>query len=581
MSDVQGGRRGFAERATELVVLGVVVGVLLVVSYPLGFAAWRVAAWMWESGGGVSEPPRVALRTLLAIASIALVATLMGVPSAWLLSRTPVRRTRLAALHAAVVAVPLFMPSYLAYAGWGLLRAPQTAVGDWLSSGPNSAVEIKFLIANHAIAIFGLAMWAYPLSSFVMAIFFRRISREFLDAFVLDGVPSRCTGGEMSERGGPRLHLRVRHAIVLLRMCLPGFGAGATCVALVMLGSVVPLDVAQVETYSIRLLRLVTQRERIEEAWLAAWPVYAVAIVAGVAILRRMGADPTENAMGDTRPLNIGSNLRRSVVPVAAAGVWTLATLVPIAMFMYHLAASGAPSGEGTRGWDRVLESSRAFWRDSHRGVLVSLRTAGVVATAGICLASAAWFITSKRMMSNCSCAMYRAFQAAVLAFLIMGLLPGVLIGSAAARAWTAAPAGWRLNPDWLIVACTHISRFGFLALLTGWWLAKQESMAGVALRRLDGAEGIRAWVATVVSERWPPVIGVGLALLALSLHEVEATVFVQPPGPQSLSQQLLSALHFARDDYLSAAVLNMMAFVGVVGAAVSLLIRSTSRDQP
>src|SRR5262249_19125526 len=57
--------------------------------------------------------------------AIAALATALAWPAAWAL-RNPNRHSRTAG---ALVLVPLLLPMYLAYAGWGLLRAPNSALG--------------------------------------------------------------------------------------------------------------------------------------------------------------------------------------------------------------------------------------------------------------------------------------------------------------------------------------------------------------------------------------------------------------------------------------------------------------------
>jgi ABC-type spermidine/putrescine transport system permease subunit II len=71
------------------------------------------------------------------------------------------------------------------------------------------------------------------------------------------------------------------------------------------------------------------------------------------------------------------------------------------------------------------------------------------------------------------------------------------------------------------------------------------------------------------VRPRLAAVVGVGLAIAALSVHEMESTVFVLPPGMSNLAQQLLDYLHYARDEQLSAAAINLLGS-GVVIALVA-----------
>lgn len=556
--------------------VALLAAITLLATFPLASAAYRTIRWATSAHtagpghAGTSDYTSVqlVLRTVGYVSVIAMLAAALAIPAAWLLSR--VRRSN--RWVAALTAVPLFMPSYLAYAGWGLLRAPRSTLGDWLSSGSNAAVEWKFLIANHFFAVWGLALWSYPIAAFTMALFFRRITRDLLDALTLDRAPA--AGADVRGIGASAW------VGVIVRLAAPGFLVASGLVSLVMLGSVVPLDVAQVNTYSIHLLRFVTERQVIEEAWASAWPVYLIAIVAAWLLLRRCGGSTgganvaAGGAMGATGGIGgVGGDATENVAPmgsrprlvhrllVASAGViWVFAVIVPVVLFVLHMREGGAG------GWERVAQLSAAFWRESRTGVLVSARVASVVALAGTAIAIGAWLIVSGGLATRRQGAVMLVLRVLTLLFLIAGLLPGVFVGSATAQAWTALSPHVRVRPSWLLVALAHLARFGFIAMVVGWWLARQEPAAVRDLRRVDGAVSGRGWLGAVFAARWPFVLGVSAAMFALSFHEIEATVQVQPPGPQALSQQLLNSLHFARDDYLASAVVNLLALTGVLG---------------
>ena len=108
------------------------------------------------------------------------------------------------------------------------------------------------------------------------------------------------------------------------------------------------------------------------------------------------------------------------------------------------------------------------------------------------------------------------------------------------------------------IVPLTHLARFGWLAALLGCYLAKQEPQEEGWLKRLDGG-GWLAWWQTSLVGNARVLLGMAIALAVLSINEIESTVFVQPPGLSNLAQQLLDYLHYARDEQLSAAAVNLL----------------------
>ena len=90
---------------------------------------------------------------------------------------------------------------------------------------------------------------------------------------------------------------------------------------------------------------------------------------------------------------------------------------------------------------------------------------------------------------------------------------------------------------------------------------------------------GVRGWFALCVRRQAGVIVGVGLAAMALSLHEIESTVVLQPPGPTTLAQYVLNQLHYNRNDELCAACVNVMGVGVLLALAAGWLIgRAGSR---
>jgi ABC-type spermidine/putrescine transport system permease subunit II len=113
------------------------------------------------------------------------------------------------------------------------------------------------------------------------------------------------------------------------------------------------------------------------------------------------------------------------------------------------------------------------------------------------------------------------------------------------------------------------LARFGWVGVLGGWWFASIEPREHRWIRELDAGRSLRAWLAATLRPQLAPAIGIGLAIAALSFHEIESTVQVLPPGLANLPQQLLDYLHYARDEQLSAAAVNLLG-LGVLCALAS-----------
>jgi len=541
--------------------MGIVAGILLCVSlalvgFPVVYALVRCVRWMIRDSEPVGGAAHVmgfgALvgRTVLAVGTVGVVSCVLAIPAAWVMSRGGRRAGRMVV----VVAVPLMLPNYLAYAGWGLVRGPRTMIGDWLASGTNVQAEWKTTIASHVIAVWGLALWVWPLAAYIMAVYLRRVTPDILDGLRLDG--GRARG---------------RWAVVA-RLSLPGLVASVVVVMLVMLGSVVPLDVAQVETFSIHLLRLVTQRQHIEEAWIAGWPVYVVAVVGACVMSRQLcrWSPVSEEAGEDARA---GGQWASRVVWL----VWGLAVVAPMGLFVYNMREPPGPLTVA-----RIMYLSGQFWRECVPSVVTSAWVGGMVACGGVGMMLATWLVSSRLGLvagrDERGWVEHRVVRGAMwvtaATMFLGGLMPGTLIGSAINRAWNSSAVPPWLGASQMIVPVAHLARFGYIAVLVGWWVAREESAERRDLRRVDGATGMLGWLRACLAAQWQPVVGTAVLLFVLSFHEIEATVQVQQPGQHALAQQLLDWLHMARDENLAAAAVNLLGLSGVLGLLVGWLLR-------
>ncbi|MFT5423315.1 MAG: ABC-type Fe3+ transport system permease subunit [Phycisphaerales bacterium] len=440
---------------------------------------------------------------------IGVLAAAMGWPMAGLL----VRRGPIAG----VVLLPLLLPSYLAYAGWGQLRAPGTWLGDWLLTRSAAGAHWWPILAGRVFAVLGLALWASPIAGLVMAGGLARRGRGFDEALQMDR--ARWWRGVLE---------RVRfHRGELL--------GGAGLVTLVMLGSAVPLHVAQVPTYTIRLwLRLAESAPGAwGQVWAASWPTLLVALVAAWVLARRV-VRPAESDSGDSTQQAAGS--RR-----AAAGgwlVWSLAVLVPVLICVVNLS-----------GWTVF----KTLWRLDRGAMLTSLGRGVVVGGVLVLLAVAVSVHLSSGRRGDRVIVRW-----AVMVALAIGLLPGFLIGATVSR----------FGLDGLGPVVAQVARYSFLGVLAGVWACRGESAEQRLTRQMDSDGGLRGWAMTALPAQWRVLLGIGLAGAALSLHEIEATVFVEPAGSGSLAQKMLGHLHFARMDELNAMSLVVVG-LGLVPAAV------------
>jgi ABC-type Fe3+ transport system permease subunit len=458
---------------------------------------------------------------------IAVLATVVALPGAWVVRRS--RGTGLAGLMA-----PLLLPSYLAYTGWGIIRAPDTAIGRWLMmgprgiGGPSDAANWYPIAAGHILAIAGLVLWSWPLAALLIGVRFRRIDDSVLDSLTLD------------------VRSVLRRRLEVLWMSRGAIAASIGLVALVMLGSAVPLHLAQLDTYAIRLWRLLDQTPRAEQwrVWVGAWPLMVVAAGGAIVITRRV----LSSEVGD----GVQNRPARGMAAFLATGVLSgLAILVPVVLLASNI-----------RNW----HGATTFLSLIRDPLLNSLVVAIAVGAASTALIVWMWIALTGRQ---------RTLAVGVAAVLLMtGLMPGILIGASTARAWSGVP--WIGDSHVAVILC-HLARFGMVGVLAGWWLAATEGRWLRDMRQLDAGLSLRGWAESTLFPNAGTIAAGAVAAGFLSFHEIESTVLVQPPSASggSFSWQMLQWLHFARMDELAMGVLMVVGLGLAAGGVIFVSLRS------
>lgn len=495
---------------TLVVVSGVLLGPVLIEFVGGAMGALVAGAPPWP---GIV----VVARTLVVSLSIGLAATALG----WLPAR--VLAGRGAGLLGALCLVPLLMPPYLAYSGYSILRDPSWITGDYLASLSARGHAWVTIGVGRAMALLGLALWACPLSAFVLATSMRGQAVD--DALRLDAPPLR----------------RTWERLLMHRSAVAG---GVLLVALVSIGSAVPLHLAQVETIAIDLWRRMSESASGQwgAVWLAAWPIVAAA-VAAAALTPRLVQRLAVHAPTEPEAWCVSGRTR-----AGAWLVWLAATVFPLLLFLL------------------TIQSPRSlveFWKLSGSGLWNGLLTAiGVAIGSGLLGLGVSYAIdTSHRRRTG-------LIGAVVGAWVFTAVIPGVFIGAALARLGTQLPRRWA---DVLLIDA-HLARFACVPMLVGAICSLSEAPELRDLRQVEGAWGWRAWAHACLPRRMP-VAAAALAAGIMGLHEIEATTMLLPPGRDNLAQQILGYLHFSRMEEMSAAAAYLIGGGLAVGACVSALL--------
>lgn len=456
-------------------------------------------------------------RSLWMAGLIAGLATLLAIPMAQVLRRSGARL-------AALLLAPVWMPAWLVYAGLNLARAPDTWLGGAIMDLALPDHRWAIVLLGQTVALGSLVLWSTPIAALVLT-------------FRAD--PEASAADELLRTERLAWHRRIITRVRLHRAAwLTAFGS----VFLLTVGSSVPLHLAQVETDAIVMWRAISERtpDRWGGVWLAAWPQLLIALIGSAWFVRRVtaGARPGESVTPAPD--------RRVSVPtfIAAWTVWSLAALLPAALMLWSL--------------DSLASLPRWFElnRDALLGSLRIAALAGLVAgVASVTIAAAG---ASERATTR------------VIAWVLAGgcvfgmLAPGVLIGAAIARlGLDAGVAG--------VVAAA--ARTLFIAGIAGVALASAESPESRAMRSLDARGDAFGWLIVHPRRAGRLLVGVWLAAMLVALHEIEAATIVRPPGTGNLPQQMLSDLHYARLEQLSAGGVVIGALGIAMGVAASIVL--------
>ncbi|MBK7406359.1 MAG: hypothetical protein IPJ41_17605 [Phycisphaerales bacterium] len=481
---------------------------------------------------GIDLPSwHLVLVSLGSAAGIAALAVLFAWPVGGVISRA-----RAGASFAA--AGPMLLPMYLAYAGWSVLRAPTTPLGKWIGAAPEHGWPMLPVVVGRGLAIWGLALWAWPLAAITIAVGVRSLGPEVLESFKMDA------------------RSRIRRTAATVRAVRHSIGAAWLLVFLLMLGSAVPLQVALIPTIAVHSWEVLDQHPTEPwRAWIAAWPLILAAVAAGWVL-----ASPLARA--GERLAALGGEDSRIVRPrwtdwAVASGPWILALAVPFLAFAWSMGSF--------RGLTRFLH-------DAHDAILSSGAVAASVALLSGILCLAAAHATSGPRGA-------RHARTWLTLSLVWALVPGVLVGSAIAQfvRLPALPRAFADTPVPVVIA--HLARFAFLPLLVGTWLSAAEARAVGDMRRLDGAVGLAGWAKSAAVGHLGPALAVALAAGCLSLHEIEASIQVQPPGIEHLAQRVLQWLHYERMTELSAASVLLLG-IGMAASAAGMVAARAGRGR-
>lgn len=461
--------------------------------------------------------------SLLWAIGIALGAVILGLAPAWAVRKRPHLAT--------LLLVPMVLPSYLAYAGLNILRAPRTWLGDFAEHLAQSGFKEAPLIIGRIIAYVGITLWIWPIAAIAMLPFMRSLDDECIESFSLESKSPIA---------------RLWHIAGMLRRALL---VSAGCVFLVALGSSVPLHVAQVRTLAMAVWIALVQAPGTLHPYAASWPLLLIGGCGAILISRWLRSRPTWQGGDDRRG---GGAYNSGLVPsMIAAIVWCASVVLPLALFAGEL---------------RSPESIRTFWLVAQESILQSIFVAGWVFAGSIAATLLVWYLISDASKY------VRSMGHVIITFsLFTSLAPGILIGHGVAVAFSW-PVLERYLETPLPVITAHLLRFGVIGMVGVAMLVRAQPISLLESRLMDGGNPVLNFIGTQLPRGLAVVPACALASACMSLHEVESAILVQAPGSASLAQLTLGYLHFTRTQELSAAAVLLVATSAVLAILTSLI---------
>jgi iron(III) transport system permease protein len=484
-----------------------------------GLDAWAVL--------GRERLPELVLSTALLTTATVAGTIVIGVPLAWLVTRTDLPGRR---IWAVLAALPLVVPSYVAalvlIAAFGPRGLLQRAL-----EGPFGVERVPEMY-GFVGAVAALVLSTYPYVYVLAAAAFAEMDRSLEDA-------ARSLG-----RSGFGLHRSVT-----LPVAAPSVAAGALLVGLYVISDFGAVSLMRYDSLTRAIfLQYRSLFDRTPAAVLALVLVLlALAVVLAEARARRRSR-VHRSAPGTARPA-VPTQLGRWRIPALAfcAGVVGLALVLPVAVLAYWFARAVSLG--------RPLE---AAWEPALNTVLASALAAGAVLVAALPVAFLAARYPS-RLARGLEVAGYTS-----------NALPGIVV--ALALVFFAARYAEPLYQTLALLVFAYVIRFYAQALA-----AARAAVVRIDPTLEDAARGLGRSPAQTFAAVTAPLIASGLlagaTLVFLSaMKELPATLLLRPIGFDTLATEVWTAT--ALGSYSQAAVPALF----LVAAAAPVVYLLTAR---
>ncbi len=182
-------------------------------------------------------------------------------------------------------------------------------------------------------------------------------------------------------------------------------------------------------------------------------------------------------------------------------------------------------------------------WLTYDHELKMSLMVAGA---AGLVSVLMGWGVAGATRSTGMSYAMRGILGLSIL----FGAAPGALVGETFIAAYNSGPFGW-VYDHWPIVMLGNVARFGWIAMLGGYLIARFVDRDLQAQAGTDGADESGVLAHLIVMMYWPIWLALGAVVAALSMSELPTSALLRVPGFTPIAHLLVEKFHRFEDGML------------------------------
>ncbi|HNQ24835.1 MAG TPA: hypothetical protein PKK06_17275 [Phycisphaerae bacterium] len=378
------------------------------------------------------------------------------------------------------------------------------------------------LLRGHFCCVGVWALWGWPIPALVIGTGWRRRGKAVIEAALLNTTP---TAAWLRVVLPVLLRYVVLSALILFLLYLGDYGVPHAC---------------GLRVYATELLGWAQNSAlTIDTAWASIPPAVVTLLVWFLLtrVWRRCAGDEDAGGAVSHEPARSGA-----LLGLAVAGC-IVSFVVPLVALAAHLSSAAA-----------LLEASRVYGTEL-------AWSAGLAALGGVLAV----------LMGVAVAGTPRGGMVALSWAVLLGALPGALVGSALIAAYHAVPP---VYDHWPILTIAFVARFGWVGILVAWLAAASVPAELAEQARSDGAGPLALLLHLHVPMYWPTLLAGSAVVAALALGDIATSTLVAIPSVRLVAHVIIEKFHRLEDDMLIALSLWLVCITLPVVAALAGALR-------